>query len=643
MLTVYVESSERGAKFSVAATLAGIPLSTVIVASAAAATHAVVLSTPFAQLPVLSAPGGTVCRSGAILRYLSGLREEVAIADAATIDSWLEWSLTALEPACALLSPSASLLVDAGALPHARAAALAKLPPALAALDAHMASRTFIAGERPTIADAAIVCALAPVWSTVDLTATQWVHLTRWYLTCRHHDAFIVALGAVGSAAKASTAPPAGATGVNPNPNLTLTGATGAASAAAGPGASVWTALDAVDAVGVNALVPTSTQTTIKGRYVRHRVRIVDLLSAGEAAVGRTVTVCGWLKTTREGGAGTLIFAALNDGSCFDSVQVICEKGLSEGFEALSTCGGTGASVRCEGIVVKSPAKGQAIEVKASLVKVLGTVADPATYPLAKKKHTLEYMRDIQHLRPRSNTIAAVARVRNACAFATHTFFNERGFLYVHTPIVTAADCEGAGEMFAVTTLLPANTKGDLPRTKDGVIDYSKDFFSRPTMLTVSGQLQVEAYACAMSDVYTFGPTFRAENSHTSRHLAEFWMIEPEISFATLAEDMALAEDYLKFCTQWVLDHCAEDLKFFEETFEKGLCDRLRNVIAEPFKVLPYTDAIELLSKPEHQAAGKFTEKVYWGCDLASEHERYITEKVSCVWRRVGSALPRLV
>jgi asparaginyl-tRNA synthetase len=513
-----------------------------------------------------------------------------------------------------LLSPGAASLVDASQLVHARAAALAKLPPALAALDAHCATRTFLAGERPTIADVAIVCALVPVWDTPGLSTSQWHHLTRWYLTCRHDSAFLPVLG---------VPPLTGGGGAGGVSSVSV-----AATASATTTNAAWTALNAVDAVGVNAIVPTSTTTTITGRYVRHRVRIVDLLSAGESAIGRTVTVCGWLKTSREGGAGAYIFAALNDGSCFDSVQVVCEKGKSEGFEALTTCGGTGASVRFEGVVVKSPAKGQAIEVNATLVKVLGTVTDPATYPLAKKKHTLEYMREIQHLRPRSNTISAVARVRNACAFATHTFFNERGFLYVHTPIVTAADCEGAGEMFAVTTLLPANVKGDLPRTKDGSIDYSKDFFSRPTMLTVSGQLQVEAYAAAMSDVYTFGPTFRAENSHTSRHLAEFWMIEPEISFATLAEDMALAEDYLKFCTQWVLDHCSEDLKFFEETFEKGLRDRLRNVIAEPFKVLTYTEAIELLSTKEHQAAGKFTEKIYWGCDLASEHERYITEKV---------------
>jgi asparaginyl-tRNA synthetase len=273
---------------------------------------------------------------------------------------------------------------------------------------------------------------------------------------------------------------------------------------------------------------------------------------------------------------------------------------VSEGFESIAGAGGTGASVSVTGRVVKSPAKGQAIELLVTGVVVVGGVSDPSVYPLAKKKHTLEYLRDIQHLRPRTNTLGAVTRVRNACANATHAFFQERGFLYIHTPIITAADCEGAGEMFGVTTLMPAAPKGDLPRTKEGAVDWKKDFFARPTMLTVSGQLQVEAFACAMSDVYTFGPTFRAENSHTSRHLAEFWMIEPEIAFATLAEDMALAEDYLKFATQWVLDHCGEDLRFFEETFEKGLCDRLRNVVASPFQKLTYTEAIELLLKPEH-------------------------------------------
>jgi asparaginyl-tRNA synthetase len=600
-LTVYVESAARGSKFTIAAGLSGVPLSVVVVAEGTASS--VTAATPFGQLPVMTTPGGSVSRSGAILRYLAGVSEEIPLATAAVIDSWLDWSLASLEPAAALLSPAAAGLVDSAQLSHARAAALAKLPPALAALDAHLASKTFIADERVTIADVAITCALAPIWGAAGLDTAQWTHLTRWYLTCRHQAAFIKALGDVSMATAAATAP-------------------------AGLPSASWTALDAVGAVGVNAIVPSITPTTIPNRFVRHRVRIVDLLGAGLETVGRTVVVCGWLKTSREGGAGSLIFAAVNDGSCFDSIQVVCERGKSTGFEALAACGGTGASVRFEGEVVKSPAKGQLVEVNASSIKVLGNVADPATYPLAKKKHTLEYMREIQHLRPRSNTISAVARVRNACAFATHTFFNERGFLYVHTPIVTAADCEGAGEMFSVTTLLPSNAKAEIPRTKDGAIDYSRDFFSRPTMLTVSGQLQVEAYACAMSDVYTFGPTFRAENSHTSRHLAEFWMIEPEISFATLSEDMALAEDYLKFCTQWVLDHCAEDLKFFEDTFEKGLRDRLRNVVAEPFKVLTYTEAIEMLSTPEHQAAGKFTEKVFWGCDLASEHERYITEKV---------------
>ena len=223
-----------------------------------------------------------------------------------------------------------------------------------------------------------------------------------------------------------------------------------------------------------------------------------------------------------------------------------------------------------------------------------------------------------------------MTRVRNACAFATHRFFQERGFLYIHTPIVTGSDCEGAGEMFQVTTVLPAADAkaATLATTKEGLVDYKKDFFGKPTMLTVSGQLQVEAFSVAMGDVYTFGPTFRAENSHTSRHLAEFWMIEPEIAFATLEEDMCLAEDYLKFCTQWVLDHCREDLAFFEATFEKGLVARLENVVREPFQRLTYTAAVALLLEPEHLKRGKFTEKPFWGCDLASEHERYITEQV---------------
>ena len=365
-------------------------------------------------------------------------------------------------------------------------------------------------------------------------------------------------------------------------------------------------------------------------RFRRHRERVVDVMAEGERGIGREVTVAGWARRLQEGGKGKVYFIHLNDGSCDGALQCVAEEGVTQGFEALSHAGGPGSSIRVVGRLVKSAGKGQTIEVQAASVTVLGSVADPATYPLAAKDIKLETLRELQHLRPRTRTLAGVTRVRNACAYATHRFFQERGFLYIHTPIVTGSDCEGAGEMFQVTTVLPsADAKAaTMATTKEGLVDYKKDFFGKPTMLTVSGQLQVEAFSVAMGDVYTFGPTFRAENSHTSRHLAEFWMIEPEIAFATLEEDMCLAEDYLKFCTQWVLDHCREDLAFFEATFEKGLVARLENVVREPFQRLTYTAAVALLLEPEHLKRGKFIEKPYWGCDLASEHERYITEQV---------------
>lgn len=386
-----------------------------------------------------------------------------------------------------------------------------------------------------------------------------------------------------------------------------------------------------------------------------------QVLKYGEGLLGeknnnKEIVVCGWARTIRDSGAGKLYFVALSDGSCRTDLQVVVEAGSSEGIEQIAAAGGTGSSFRMTGILVRSLGKGQLYEIKATKVELLGAVADPSSYPMAKKRHTLEYLRDLQHLRMRTNTISAVTRVRNACAYATHTFFQQRGFLYIHTPIITSSDCEGAGEMFQVTTLLPDDPAKDVPRTEGGLIDYKKDFFSKPAMLTVSGQLNLEAFSCAMSDVYTFGPTFRAENSHTSRHLAEFWMIEPEMAFATLKEDMALAEDYLKYCTKYVLENCDDDLTFFEAQFEKGLKERLWNVVNERFVVLDYTEAIELLTSKEHVSGffschifsifvlhvfiaywifslfqakkGKFKEKVFWGCDLASEHERYITEQV---------------
>ena len=349
--------------------------------------------------------------------------------------------------------------------------------------------------------------------------------------------------------------------------------------------------------------------------------------------------VGGWVRTMRQ------FFIHINDGSCMSNIQIIVDKELlKEGYDDVQACGGAGACITFHGKVVKSQGKGQLIEVKAVKAIVHGTIEDPKKYPMSKKRHTVEKLREYMHLRPRSNLIAAVTRVRNACAFATHKFFQDRGFLYIHTPLITASDCEGAGEMFSVSTLMEKASEKNketgklngLPLTKEGdKVDYTQDFFKKPAFLTVSGQLNVECFSCSMSDVYTFGPTFRAENSNTTRHLAEFWMIEPEIAFADLDDNMRLAEDYLKFCVQFVLDNCDEDLAFFEDKkIEEGLRDRLRNVVKEPFQKITYTAAIDLLLKDKRAKKVKFNKKaekkdpLRWGIDLRSEHEKYLTEQV---------------
>ncbi|EGZ12987.1 hypothetical protein PHYSODRAFT_354926 [Phytophthora sojae] len=378
----------------------------------------------------------------------------------------------------------------------------------------------------------------------------------------------------------------------------------------------------------MDAVVPSAKPTTAPTLFRRNRIRVKELLGSGLELEGQMVTVKGWAKTLREAGAGAFAFLELNDGSCFAGVQCVINKEETEGFADAIASGGVGASFSVEGVVVKSPAKGQEVEVKAAKVKVYGGIPDSATYPMSKKRHTLEHLRAHAHLRPRSNIHGAAMRVRNAMAFATHEFFNQRGFLYIHTPIITESDCEGAGEMFSVTTLLSQHPDGKLPLTKDNKVDYQKDFFDRPSYLSVSGQLNVETHCCALSDVYTFGPTFRAENSNTSRHLAEFWMIEPEIAFADLKDDIDLAEDYLKFCVQYALDHCTEDLEFFNKNVEKGLLERLAATVESPFVRISYTDAVELLLKPEHLKKGKFSVKPVWGTDFGSEHERYLTETV---------------
>ena len=341
----------------------------------------------------------------------------------------------------------------------------------------------------------------------------------------------------------------------------------------------------------------------------------IKLSQLSQAELGKKVTVKGWIKTVRNSKACS--FIDLNDGSNFDGIQVVVDATLPH-YENLVAQLNTGASITVTGTIVPSMGKEQAFELKAEQVELIG--ACPAQeYPLQKKHHSLEFLRTIAHLRPRTNTIGAVARVRNSLAYATHKFFHERGFLYVMTPIITGSDCEGAGQMFQVTTLDLMN----IPRTPQGCIDYSKDFFGKSTYLTVSGQLNGETYACALSDIYTFGPTFRAENSNTARHLAEFWMIEPEMAFAELKDDMECAESYIKFCIKAVLEECPQDMAFFEHHINPGLIERLEHIVKEPFERVTYTEAVSILEK----TTKKFEYPVSWGIDLQSEHERYLVEE----------------
>ncbi len=341
------------------------------------------------------------------------------------------------------------------------------------------------------------------------------------------------------------------------------------------------------------------------------RTSVTTVLRAESPA--ESLCVKGWVRTLRTG--KDIAFFALNDGSCFASLQVVVTPQLSNYEELIKI--GTGACLCVEGTLVESPASGQRWEIHARAVEILGPT--DADYPLQKKRHSLEFLRSIAHLRPRSNTFGAVFRMRSALSFAVHRFFQERGFMYVHTPIITANDCEGAGEMFRVSTL-----DAETPPRVDGKIDWTQDFFGEKTGLTVSGQLQGELFATAFSDIYTFGPTFRAENSNTSRHAAEFWMIEPEIAFADLADDCRLAEDFLRYLVTYALEHCGEDLSFFNERIESGLIEKLESLANARFETLTYSDAVSRLL-----ASGEsFQFPVQWGLDLQSEHERYLTEKV---------------
>ena len=352
--------------------------------------------------------------------------------------------------------------------------------------------------------------------------------------------------------------------------------------------------------------------------WQRPRKKLSEILSSSSSYIGETINVSGWLTTIRKQSKNSFAFGTLNDGSCQNNLQLIfsseyTNKEELENFLQNST---TGVSIQASGKVVESPAKGQDIELQVSSCKVLGTV-DAKTYPMSKKRHGLEHLRKFEHLRPRTNVIRAVAKVRNQCAKSTHDFFQNLGFQYIHTPLLTANDCEGAGETFTVTSQYPKTEK---PTS----IYKRKEFFGKPVNLTVSGQLHGESYACALGEIYTFGPTFRAENSNTSRHLAEFWMIEPEVCFINLDDLMNLAESYLKHCITSVLQNCKSELEFLNGKFlDPTLISKLNHIMEKPFKRISYTQAIEELQKADKE----FEEKPEWGIDLPSEHERYLAEE----------------
>ncbi|KKA45619.1 MULTISPECIES: asparagine--tRNA ligase [unclassified Salinivibrio] len=343
---------------------------------------------------------------------------------------------------------------------------------------------------------------------------------------------------------------------------------------------------------------------------------VVDVLR-GKAAVDTEVTVRGWVRSRRDSKAG-ISFLAIYDGSCFDPIQAVVPNELDNYQQDVLRLT-AGCSVEVTGNVVESPGKGQAYELQATAVKVVGWVDDPDTYPMAKTRHSIEYLREVAHLRPRSNVIGAVARVRHTLSQAIHRFFHEQGYYWMSAPLITASDCEGAGEMFRVSTLDLAN----VPKTEQGDVDFDQDFFGKEAFLTVSGQLNAETYACALSKVYTFGPTFRAENSNTSRHLAEFWMVEPEVAFADLDDSAALAEAMLKYVFKAVLEERQDDMKFFEQRINKDVLTRLEKFVNADFAQVDYTDAVTIL-----QNSGQtFEFPVEWGIDLASEHERYLAEE----------------
>ncbi|GKY92707.1 hypothetical protein MPSEU_000240900 [Mayamaea pseudoterrestris] len=554
----------------------------------------------------------------ASLAPLTGLGGATA-ADQAMVDAWLSYGWSSID-----VSLAASGTPDLASLQI---------------LDQHLLHSTYLVGDAITVADIGLVASLY-----LHELPSDFESLNRWVKTIVHQEFFQSSLQQLQQ------------------------GTTVAAASRTSATAHISTVTDAVAMNGA----PTAVVSNL---YRRHRIRIKEILQAATGGDGTTryetqlVTVAGWARTIRKA-SSKLVFVELNDGSTNTCLQCVLDFEKTEGFEDCKNSGGTGASFQFVGTIVPSKGGEQAVDLQVSKATLLGavyggdvhgTTVGGMLYPMAKKEHTLEHLREQAHLRPRASIHAAAMRIRHAMAFATHNFFHNHGFLYIHTPILTGADCEGAGEQFGVTTLMGTDhlkpgvtlpiveekeiSKSELKRLEKqrakadptkpleehvpGAIDYSKDFFGQRVNLTVSGQLNVETHACALSDVYTFGPTFRAEESRTYRHLAEFWMIEPEICFADLNDDMNLAEDYLKYCVQFALENCSEDLEFFENNphGEAGLRDRLRNVLDNEFKRLTYTEAIELLQKAAADGV-QFEVKPEWGIDLPSEHERYICETI---------------
>lgn len=541
-----------------------------------------VVEAPRSAIPELHYRGKVIRYTNAILRHVSRSNQASAVYgssffESAEVDSWLDWTELEMTEGVNVSS-------------------------ALNRLESHLLHHTFLVGQRLSIADISLSLSLSHLSSKKAPGCTLQQSTSRWLNTCLNQREFLEVC-------------PSGA-------SFSVPGGAGASASAAPPAAA-----SGGKSAAKGEVLPPYCNSAVGGRL---RIRqLLETPDQGESFIGQRLTVCGWAKTARLQGKGAFYFVELNDGSSPLGLQVVVDNAV-KGFEALKgDCGlGTGASLKCTGIIVKSGGKGQKIEMllkePQDEVLLFGGV-DGSKYPLAKKEHSHEFLRENAHLRPRTNLIGCIARVRSSMAMATHEFFRNRGFLYVHTPCITGSDCEGAGEMFQVTTLLGAHEKREIPRLKDGHVDYSKDFFGKVAGLTVSGQLNVENYCCALSDVYTFGPTFRAENSHTSRHLAEFWMIEPELAFADLFDDMSCAEDYLKYCVKYALDNNRSDLEFFNKQTFVGLIDYLETIIKEPFQRCSYTEAVDILMK---EKKAKFENKVEWGVDLASEHERWLTEKV---------------